>query len=516
MRLSLEKLSISPTTEVFFLYRWDPSFFERLHRWLLKKDRYLLVLEEEGFSQDPFLEKLLEKKEVQLHILSSSLENRKERLKSFFWEFLLLKKELFTASSFRKTDPFSFLQKNFEEFSLGVDMVASELNEIDLIYKNGYENFLKMDSFQKASDYKGIFTNVPAFLFGAGESLEKGLAYWEKWENKALFFAAGTAFEALRAFGKKPHFTASIDKEAPSSRFEGEVLEEIPLFFQLRSNPKVVEKPFSKKILTADHPFYPLQREMYHFLQVPENFDSGWNVGTFLLSQMLYMGCNPIFLVGLDFSFSKEGYYAHKKEKREGELIPFTTKKQKTRFTKKDFLLAAKWIEDIAEKNPERIYNTAEEGLPFKGVEELSFEKLVEKFSFYPSLEKEKIQEVVNALPMYCFSTKEKQEKLGFLHKSFENCLKQAKRLLAFIEKHFSSLLQKNRFPDFLLTKAWEKEIAYKAYLYPLWLNWKEPLLREKDRRVPFFLHFWLQKLIFIQEKAKGQIAILENLLKTF
>ncbi len=514
MKASTEPIQTYPETEVFFVYKWDPSFFSFLRRWLVQKGRYLVILEEEGFCKDPSLEKLLEQDQVRFHIFSSPLE-KKERLKAFFWEFVLLKKQLFTSASYQKQASYLLVKESFEELSLGLDMVASELNEMDLFYENVYSNFLHLQEYQKVSDYKGAFSGMPAFLLGAGTSLKRNKKLLQNLQEKALFFAAGTAFEALQDFSIRPHFVSSVDKQAPSSCFEKTPLMEVPLFFQLRSNPQIVQKSFFRKVMVSDHPFYPLQNRLYKALEIPEFTDSGWNVATFFLSQMLHMGCDPIILVGLDFAFSSSGYYAHKKEHRKEELIPFKSKEGKTLFTKKDFLLAAKWVEKVAEENPGRIYNASSGGISFTGVEEVSLEKLSEKFLQDTFIKEGDIKRKIASFPSYRVSVSEKKEELVFLKKSFNHCLEHGKRLFSFLEKHFVRLLKRRHFPDYLLEKAWKKEIAYVEYLDPLWLNWKEAFLREKDKEVPLFLHNWLQKLIFIQEKAEKQIALIEKSLSS-
>lgn len=511
------KISKDPKTQVIFLYKLGDGFcLNSLKKWLQKKKNYLLLIEEEVedlsiFLQSPFSEELVNHPRVHFCFLQAPWE---EKIKKMLWQFALLPKEIFCHPHYQKSHEKRFFQikRCFEENQLGIDMVASEMSDMGLsLYQNVYVNLFSLSSYRLMSDLKGAFFQKPAILIGAGASLKKSLPLLQKLQDKVLFFAAGTAIEALESYGIYPHFSASIDKQAEEKRGEGAFSLFTSFFFQLRSQVSMVEKPYLNKWLCPDHPYYPLQNYLYQQLKEITFCESGWNVATFLLQQMLYLGCSPIFLVGVDLCFSPKKYYAHTQENpKEEAWIPTYNLQGEKRYTKKDFLLAAKWIEKLALDYPNQIWNLGKEGIGFQGVENISIEEAEKKLcaSFFEVegwIHSYQIQR-----PLYSWSSSQGNKLLNQIEASFSSCLELCQRDLCFFEKNFGRLLGKKHFFDAFLYTAWEREIAYRDHLQPFWEIWKHTFLRDTDSQdpLPFSVKEWLKKLLFFQEMAQKHLNL--------
>ena len=205
---------------------------------------------------------------------------------------------------------------------------------------------------------KNAFENVPAIVVGAGPSLKKIQELLPKFQEKALVLTGGSAMNLLDI---APHFASSIDKIAPYQKFKEFAFAETPFFIQNRMNAKNFSLIHGEAILFPDSHF--------SFLSDEEAFDGGWTVGTFLIAIATWIGCNPIFLAGMDFCYDAEGRkYGKKTGALEGseELFKVKIRNGKEALTQQDWLMAHDWIEGFAKEHPEtKFIDVTGEGIGF-------------------------------------------------------------------------------------------------------------------------------------------------------
>lgn len=221
--------------------------------------------------------------------------------------------------------------------------------------------------FRSLLDLKGAFQDVPAILVGAGPSLEENGHLLGNFANQAILFAGG---HALKKIPCTPHFGALIDKHPPEFSFSHP---EIPLCFQARAHPDHFIGQSGEALLVPDSHFAFISGDL---------FDGGWTVGNFMAAIAVYLGCNPIVCVGMDYCYREGRKYAF-----EGEVSHCETQD--------DWLMSVSWLEELAKKHPEKTFLNASRGLKYFTscrLEELSFKERPIKEMIHRAIAKLPIQ----------------------------------------------------------------------------------------------------------------------------
>lgn len=162
------------------------------------------------------------------------------------------------------------------------------------------------------SSFKGLFSNVPAFVIGAGPSLDRNIDRLSEIGDRGIIIAADTVLKPLLSRGVHPHIVVTTDPTVLNAHhFEGiGDLGETILVFSPSVNYRIPKQWKGTKIVI------PLQasRLLNLFPQVKREANplrTGVNVGQTCFNLAHYMECSPIVLVGLDFSFPVEGGFTH-------------------------------------------------------------------------------------------------------------------------------------------------------------------------------------------------------------
>lgn len=287
-------------------------------------------------------------------------------LKQIAWKTLFLKRELFASARYAKKDLWKTIQTLFPDIALGVFLTFSEFSDFGVkLYSNTYKNIKNTSKLWEIESLKNAFSGIPAIIVGAGPSLKKNGHLLKELSSKALIFAGGSALNALESFQVIPSFAAAIDKEAPFTTFKNQYFFEVPFLYQNRVSAENFSLVHGEKILAGDHEGFPLLSWLYEKIGLSsETFQAGWNVSTFLIAVAKYFGCGAIILVGMDLAFTENRSYAEGaglKEKEDGShLMQVDDMAGNAVLTQKDWLMAAKWIEEN-----HLVINCTEGGLGF-------------------------------------------------------------------------------------------------------------------------------------------------------
>jgi len=181
-----------------------------------------------------------------------------------------------------------------------------------MIQENIIRNSPNIFSLPSISVFNGMFPNIPAFIIGAGSSLDKNIEQLAAVGDKGVIIAADTVLKPLRERGIHPHIVISTDPtELNQKHFEGiDDLGETILAFALSVNHNIPKDIAGTKVVI------PTQnsRLLSLFNQVKQETNplhTGVNVGQTCFNLAKYIGCDPIVMVGLDFSFPVEGGTTH-------------------------------------------------------------------------------------------------------------------------------------------------------------------------------------------------------------
>ena len=153
------------------------------------------------------------------------------------------------------------------------------------------------------------FKGWPAILVAAGPSLRRQLDRLAEMQDRAVIIAVQTTFKTLLDRGIRPHFVTSLDYHEMSKRF----------FEGIGDTPRthlVAEPKVTWHVL--DHYRGPTSVLYNRFadlvlgpvLAVRDGLKAGATVAHLSLYLAVYLGCDPIVLVGQDLAYTNHVYYS--------------------------------------------------------------------------------------------------------------------------------------------------------------------------------------------------------------
>ncbi|MBS0625046.1 MAG: DUF115 domain-containing protein [Verrucomicrobia bacterium] len=340
------------------------------------------------------------------------------------------------------------------------------------VLKHAFSHWNSIPDVRSALALKDKFQNVPAIICGGGPSLKKNRHLLDR--EKALIFAGGAALDQI---GVEPHFAASIDREAPPLK----TFWQAPFLYQSRMNPVNFSLLHGEKLYVPDG-CYPAEV----WLSGTDLFDGGWTVGTFLTSLALHFGCDPIIFVGMDFCYENEKKYALLEHESEREMLVEAVSSSGMKvMTQRDWLMAAKWISDLATKRWDRTFiNATEGGLGFSKVKETSLQEALAGLKGGADLAGWVHAETVSLNYMQV-----PLDKMRLWKKSLRRCLK-------LCEKGMKK------------PANFDGEIVYQKLLFPLWQIWRPLFERELEvdsQPIPIEEKIRLNQMLFFQQVLNEQ-----------
>ncbi len=396
----LEKL------EVIYVYGLGAGlYYEALEEWLsLKKERVLVFLEDKiegiaAFLKTPFAKKVLKNSQVHIHLAVNPK----------MWDALLEDVVLRYPSKYIKVLAIDSYAKKLKSLSLKIYRKSSSLNALfsevlhyHKLLKNLFPNFRRLGNSFSANQLKGRFKDIPAIICGAGPSLANCIPTLKTLEHKALIFGGGSTLSALSSHGIIPHFGMALDpNEEEYLRLEPSSIFENPFLYANRLLPSVFSfcnGPFG--YLRTDtggiaESFLEEKLEIVDEVIGPDLGNEAFSVTTLEVAFAKMLGCNPIILVGVDLAFTGGKRYAsgvmedasikieelEKETKVEDLLLTRKDKRGNTVYTLVKWVMESDAIAKFAKKHKKHIFlNATEEGLGFKGIEDISLEKAASQY----------------------------------------------------------------------------------------------------------------------------------------
>lgn len=156
---------------------------------------------------------------------------------------------------------------------------------------------------------EGAYKGVPAFIVGAGPSLDKNVHELRRAKQKGIVFAANSSALALAKYGIAPHIVCCLESIDISERLRTlPFLDEVIRAFSLSSHPNT--------LLTGNGPLLTFHEALPQYAgplealtRVPGVTVCG-SVSTAAFSLAQRLGCSPIVLVGQDMAFTDGAAYA--------------------------------------------------------------------------------------------------------------------------------------------------------------------------------------------------------------
>ena len=181
-----------------------------------------------------------------------------------------------------------------------------------LIQANVLRNLPDLFTHPGASLLMEQFSNVPAFIVGAGPSLDKNVNDLAAVGDRGVIFTVDTSYPILRSRGIQAHVNVTCDPTALNLAHFEQVMDhgETLLVFSPTVRPEIVQKVEARK---ASLPL-PTSRTVLRLknaLGLPIYMKPGLMVSQAAFNLAALWGCNPIVLVGMDLSFAPEGGATH-------------------------------------------------------------------------------------------------------------------------------------------------------------------------------------------------------------
>lgn len=153
------------------------------------------------------------------------------------------------------------------------------------------------------------FKGVPGIVVSAGPSLRRNMDVLAEIQNKTVLVAVQATYKTLLDRGIEPHFVTALDYHEMSKRF----FENIADFGRthLVIEPKVtwhVPDTFRGPISVIDSSFARLL--VGDALAARAGLKAGATVAHLAFYLAVYLGCDPIILVGQDLAYTNHVYYS--------------------------------------------------------------------------------------------------------------------------------------------------------------------------------------------------------------
>ncbi|MBI3900695.1 MAG: motility associated factor glycosyltransferase family protein [Chlamydiia bacterium] len=393
-----EKLSLSPgSLDLIYFYGLGcGEAYEALSDWLFSDSKKRLVFLEDdlsamaSFLHQPIAKEILENQQVTISLVED-LEEVIEEFPSTHIDCLMLpSKDGFFFKELKER----LLRKAFLAWAQHLDrmhgyqMFENFLNNLTILPESFYAN-----------RFKGKFQGVPAIVCGAGPSLQPLLPFLKSMENRGLVIGGGSTLAALTSQGVMPHFGIAVDPNREEfRRLKNSFAFEVPFLYSTRL--------FSQCFQVCNGPFGYMRSGIGGVLElwieealglegslIGESLDGeALSVTSICLAWAQFLGCNPIFLTGVDLAYTGNSRYASgielisspfslsaelgvdrriQKENPHGEIVETAIR----------WVMESSCFSRFAKTYPDHtFFNLSQKGLGFETIPYLPIEEAEEKF----------------------------------------------------------------------------------------------------------------------------------------
>lgn len=264
------------------------------------------------------------------------------------------------------------------------------------LLRNVYKNIHFISEVTLGSSLKGQCKNIPAVICGGGPSLDESISDLSKLQHSALIFAGGSGITALTQQNIQPHICIAADP----NQMEWNQLREMNAF---TAPMGFVPRVFSPIHALHNGPLLYLQMlssgKIETMIEETLEFSKEYlwdvihpyanSVTTLAIAYASFLGCNPLYLCGVDLAYTSGLVYADKVINNNKMLIEDSEVGSTIIYEKgmlgEDIATASKWTIEASwisqftqSHNHIKLYRASLQGLPIQGV---SFQPLSTLFS---------------------------------------------------------------------------------------------------------------------------------------
>jgi len=443
-------------TDVLCLFGFNPKKARKqLSSWSLSGDKHIVFVEKkDSFDVEAFL-KLTQKRVFQ--------------------------KFSYLVSPFLKKEEKAELEKlatQCQSIEWHTHLEASDYQDLGVkVFRNLCANYTKKNDLEKFASLKGSLKGIPAFICGAGPSIKKAAPYLEKSQYKGVVFAGGAALSCDIPI----HVAAGVDPDPSYERCLMQGSFEAPFFYQSRFSSELLDLVQGPTFQVPGSSGLKLEEDLL-------DFDGGCTVTTFCAALALHFECSPIIFFGMDLSY-EEGNVKYSKqiaaEESSGSTILYEEK-----VTQKDWVIAAKWLENLAANHSKvPFYTLSDQGLPIEGIQKTSLDTL--ENTQLPSYDIPGRVHALKSLESLDTSLQERLDKLGCIKQSLKDSLSKVDNVLMLFQESYPEDPSSQGSFILHLFDLYD-EIVYQKLLEPLWKVWQFPIERNLSDEYAKKIHQWL------------------------
>lgn len=416
---------ISNDVQLLYIYGiGEGSSYEKYKNWLHgDKERLLIFLEDEpgyiaSFLEKPQAKELLLDEQVNIEIISQK-KGRAQELERISEKYPVRRLEVISLPS-KKGSRFRAIRLTlFRKTTLAHGLHFDRIQGFQP-FSNFVQNLKILPRSFYANTMKGAFEGVPAIVCGAGPSLQTAIPFLKEHQDKVLIIAGGSTLAALSSEGIRPHFGMAIDPNLEEYlRFKNTFTFEVPLLYCTRVFPwifRTCNGPFGY-MRTGIGGMSELWLEEQLGLKEPLLGDhlnaETMSVTAICLAWAQFLGCNPIFLSGVDLAYTGKKRYAtgvaeevpfHQVQREKGASDHIYKRKDRlgnTVYTAVRWVMESSCISFFAKKHPETTFiNTTEGGIGFKAIPYQPLSEVLEQHCKKNLHLEERVHQAISSSPM--------------------------------------------------------------------------------------------------------------------
>ncbi len=288
----------------------------------------------------------------------------------------------------------------FRELSLLTSYLGNDHNDNMVGLQNMMANTPEVLREPYVSCLKEKYRGYPAFIISNGPSLDRSLQTLKEIKGRGLIICVESAIVPMTTNEIDPDILAVVERTKYTYiyHFEGRHYSpEISLISLAMADPRVFATFPGEKI-----PVFRMGEELNHWfdqnLSNGETLDAGGNVSHLALNIAMYLGADPIILVGQDYAYgdagvthSKDAVASQEKGKRARDILHSLPTVYVEGNNGQKILSNSLWdgfrlgMEHIIYGHPEHhIYNATDGGAKIAGTERAELRQMIERYCTNP------------------------------------------------------------------------------------------------------------------------------------
>jgi hypothetical protein len=157
-------------------------------------------------------------------------------------------------------------------------------------------------------ELKNLYKGCPALIVSTGPSLEKNVFYLQKMGSRVIIIAVAQALRILLAYDIRPDFICTVDYgKVNEDHFKGLYDSNVPLVALNRTYAPILKKWKGTKFIVSSQPENPVYKDtITGIISQKGCLPQGGSVSHMAFGLGVFMGCNPVILIGQDLSYPNE------------------------------------------------------------------------------------------------------------------------------------------------------------------------------------------------------------------